>query len=565
MNYEDKELINHCIKLKELRAAQPINTAGQSPTVEVSENSATANNLSPTSSLTTSGQSRKSIKKLSHWITRCSGKAVQKVKKAVSFGSMKGSDKSTPPTPPEMQVSEEVKEKIREKVQEAAKQLRDRLDLDEDVPIPAPLNIRKKTTITPMPSGLDENMGNNIESFGSTAQEVITPAMWLSSSSVAAEPHSGAALRNKPQFHEYGKPQVNSRARPYLTEAGPIHTQQNIVLHSAGTSSLSAPDFIPSINPPAPTNIRTGAQQKSPCAASITHPLDTSRKDLSHLPRHLQSENQRGSRLSQNTSVRLSDATTACEGNYETRGVIETPAVVMEERSTFAEESECSDAMSRPADTAFGPPPFPPPNHPPPLAPTHAQQQRRRRSVRGIPGPAAGIHRVPRVSKRYSGIPVHESTMCVRDFSLPSSPGSLGDPEPDRDARAPEQQRADDKEDGEEDDGPATGGWLVLQRRAHQRAIAACLGDPAARSPAVGRSPASRVEAEMARRVAAVVRGPARDSRPAIAGAGVASGGTSPSSSADVGNGSKPSFLQRCGKAFAKKRSFWKRTTGSDK
>ncbi|KAI0802953.1 hypothetical protein GGR55DRAFT_700275 [Xylaria sp. FL0064] len=190
------------------------------------------------------------------------------------------------------------------------------------------------------------------------------------------------------------------------------------------------------------------------------------------------------------------------------------------------------------------PPPCPPPNYPPPLPPEGAR--------------ALGV------SKRHS-------SLVIRDFSLSSStasPNALANPYEAEVATSEAESITDthisstnteantdietnpnsDKSDTD------TGGWLASHKQAHRRAIAQYLATTTDKTPST-LHPCASTES-----TAAVTENRASDkdsaaakNRDSITRRVGSSGHESPH---------KATFMERCGKALYKKRSFWKNKEG---
>ncbi|KAI1349812.1 hypothetical protein F5Y01DRAFT_326979 [Xylaria sp. FL0043] len=206
------------------------------------------------------------------------------------------------------------------------------------------------------------------------------------------------------------------------------------------------------------------------------------------------------------------------------------------------------------------PPPCPPPNYPPPLPPVpkHIQQ------------PAKGPHSSATATwegARALGVSKRHSSLVIRDFSLPSStasPNALANPYEVEVATSEAESITDthisstnteadtdietnpnsDKSDTD------TGGWLASHKQAHRRAITQYLATTSDKTSST-LHPCASTES-----TAAVTENKASEKDSAAAknsGSITPRVGTSGRESPQ-----KATFMERCGKALHKKRSFWK-------
>ncbi|KAI3339412.1 hypothetical protein F4824DRAFT_498098 [Ustulina deusta] len=202
----------------------------------------------------------------------------------------------------------------------------------------------------------------------------------------------------------------------------------------------------------------------------------------------------------------------------------------------------------------FPPPPLPPPNHPLPNRP-----------LPNHPPPNHPPPPPPPPRRIQQG---EMSGLVIRDFSLSlleASPNALVNPydfevttakaEGITDINAHTNKYAESESDGDSDTitnnaDADTGGWLASHKRAHQRAVAQCLAAAGIETPPILRL---RANVEPAR-MAADVESCGGSSAEAEAGGVARLVGPS-----DGERLPKKSFLERCGKALKKKRSFWKK------
>ncbi|KAI1120603.1 hypothetical protein F5Y10DRAFT_283160 [Nemania abortiva] len=507
------------------------------------------------------------VNKSPHGITRYSGRAPKPLKKMLSLGNMKDVPSPKSPSSIDTEVGENVRKEIQERVQETAQQLRDRLGLHGPVPIPAPLNIPKKKIPKPTLARIDEDNYDRIGNQSTAAERAASPGLSPISYGTT-QPYYSRLPRYKPQ------------AKPHPTKTVQAKNQEDVfMLTPPRSSSLHA---LASASSPYPSStIKT---------TSSTPLLGSFDKDLPDLPRHLQPGNQYSPRrLASSANAHISFAATAMKHNHETGEIIETPVKIqrgsrIQQKAAMNQgtsqhspaSSICSftgankqleadilallDNMAGAAKHLSAPPPCAPPNYPPPSPPLYRH-------------------------------------IIVRDFSLPASAyvNTLANPYEDEaadvntgDAHTNTVTCADD------DTGMANGGWMAMQQRAHQRVMAPYLAAAAAREQSRNNANAlSRAveevlrmadEAEAEAEAEAVTAAttttaatgvtdeascehsdPAPTTAPASSGTPSevgTTGAASSSASVPSARSTKSPFLQRCGKALAKKRSFWNKQNG---
>ncbi|KAI1147856.1 hypothetical protein F4825DRAFT_470996 [Nemania diffusa] len=546
-----------------------------------------------------------------------------------SQSDMTNVNSSNSPVSADTEVEEGVKKNIQETVQETAQELRDRLELQGDVPVPAPLNVRKNRIPRPVLPRIDEHEYNGISSQTTAAEETVSPAM-SSLSRASARRYPSRLPRYQPQFPVQGKPQV----KPQPTQAIPTGKQEDsFLLPPVPSSSLSTLACKSATHAPTSINNRAGADQHSLKATSNTPllvsfgnalPDNQDPTDLTDLPFHLRPENKYSPTIPIDATRHISFATTARKHNLETGEVVEIPVklTTRHEMSYKAGRNQgtpehsptssiCSfnsenkqletdilallDNMAGASKRFSLPPPCPPPNYPPPPPPTQRRFSQPPAAL-GSPGSAT---QQQEQQQKYPDV-------VIKDFSLPASAYANALANPYDDEETANDVHDDDASDDAQayaypdttnnlptvdadDDDIANGGWLVLQQRALQRAAAPYLAaqqtpndDALARAMAEVLRMADEAEAESKAEATAATTTATKaetsnkhstpapttatathpSALPAATGLGIATTVAGNSTGILGGWRLKPAFLERCGRALAKKGSFWKKGGG---
>ncbi|KAI8631775.1 hypothetical protein F5Y19DRAFT_492732 [Xylariaceae sp. FL1651] len=446
--------------------------------------------------------------KSSHNLSKFPEKAKTGLRKSLSLSSMREPNSFNSAN---VEYSEDqpmrprcVRQNDQETRSETMQELRVRLGLRADVPIPAPLRTRK-TASTPTLTPIDECDDINTEDSPTLPAPNFQP-------------------RPKPLYepHSQVNPQLATLNRhPPTTLLGTRLSPEHTTLLS--NTSLHLSRVSPELTPPSPHH---------PQPENLFDPSPS--RNIDH---HIQF-------VSDGTSVIYYQ-----DQGIPQRAILQSPldAVITNANAQIAQlnrrlypASRREDEMSRPT-SAHLPQPTLPPNRPPP-----PPLQRRPHQ------PGASAQSYPAV--------------VIRDFSLPSSPPValaarfFGDEE--------------DNNNDNDDDG-STGGWLAQNQQQQQRAVAP-LFSAAATTTGPGPRPSDSLflaNAELARMAAkAEASDEGSDSAPAAAPVGSGGGGggdgvvptAGPAGGVSAAAGALgerlpgTSFLERLGKAFTKKPSFWK-------
>ncbi|KAI3325497.1 hypothetical protein HD806DRAFT_552780 [Xylariaceae sp. AK1471] len=456
----------------------------------------------------------------------------QAPRKSLSLENLRTSNSSASGNFECPEVHKDVRKHIQEKAQETAQELRDRLGLHGDVPIPAPLRIRKQLPV-PVLEPIHEGKYNDIENDDHAEAPALfqtTSPTLTSTEPRASEPQTEPQPTKLSEFEKWAEKLFEPSLQDFSLDSATSPVRQT----SHTTSSTD-----------------NATQQQPRENLRNTRSLGNLDTELLHLPLHLQPENRYSPRPPLAPERHISFATAAIKYDPMTGEVTQTPVKGAGERKISHMESKgqgtshhgpssfiCSftfeqkeletdilallDKMS-----GFPPPPCPPPSYPPPPPPKQSRQSARRTS-----GSAA----------RYPGL-------VVQDFSLPSSALSYALVNP-----------YDDETNAATTAAAATAEEQPL---------------PPSRSDALLRANAelARMAAEAETSDEGSVSAPAASSAAAGAGVatGVAAGPAGPVAAAATAAGAlggrlpKASFLERCGKALTKKRRIWKDKKGEKK
>ncbi|KAI0534898.1 hypothetical protein GGR58DRAFT_504856 [Xylaria digitata] len=449
---------------------------------------------------------------------------------SLSLEATNGSGNRSSPNSGVNKMIKDTKNKIHQKTQESMGELKDRLDLYENTPIPASKSIRKRNP-APVLRPRGENNSCNIERQGLGTEQTTFPASSLSPTSTKI-PSPG-----QPQSQEHCEPrsqlQCDPQANPKTPQAGKQEDSSTKTPRS--TSSLRTPTYSLFPKPPAtPTRIHPKPQQ-SPHGLSINAPLlgsfnkplppppSLSQLPLSPpLPLHLRPENQYSPRPSLDAGPRISFATEATLYNEETKSTTQVPLKmpgVNKISYKTSKDQEKSLSMAK----HFPPPPCPPPNYPPPPPPTPKR---------------------PQESAEETPVNPYDIEFATAHFDRNSNTYTNNT---DTDTAT-----ATVNDDVDED----TGGWLALHKRRHQRAIAQYLAAATAEKPPSHHSSANVESVRMENETQTFG---ADSTMTEVSVASGVAGSDHPVASADSERPPKASFLGRCGKALTKKRSFWRK------
>ncbi|KAJ8104720.1 hypothetical protein ONZ43_g7715 [Nemania bipapillata] len=263
------------------------------------------------------------------------------------------------------EVDENDKQKIVQgTAQETEQELRDRLGLHGDVPIPAPLNIPTKKIPKPMLVRV-ATCEHDVGGAQATAAEQTTATPRLPMTSITPGQYSSRLQRYKGKPRAPGKPQVKPQAKPQPTQAIPAKNQEDIFMTPPMRSSslhAAAPASACLTQPPTSASSYTknciqAYQQPSrilrdnspllgrlgkelPELPELPDQLD--QLDLPDLPRHLRPENQYSPRRYADARAHISFASTAKKHNYQTGEVLETP-VKLPRRHNISDHQHVGD------------------------------------------------------------------------------------------------------------------------------------------------------------------------------------------------------------------------------
>ncbi|KAI0418923.1 hypothetical protein F5X98DRAFT_373385 [Xylaria grammica] len=432
-------------------------------------------------------------------IARLPKRAAKVVKKSLSLGRLRDDSNSSIPDSTDTEVTEDVKKKIHDKVQDSVRGLKDRLEQQQkDVPNSPSLNGGQKNA-APVLLSTEENNGHNVHNVhrqNSDTAETEFPA-------VPSLPSTSTEVLAA------GQPQCQARREPHSQVQGNLQANAHKTQVEEGSttpgqrvSSLNAPAKVPFHYYPAPNRIRTRAPAPPPKGLGDISLLGSFDEPLPPLPRYLRPENQHSPRPSLCPSPCIAFAASAVVYNDETGTATEVPL-------KMGGRIKLSHKPSKDQGRAFG------------------------------------------VSKQHS-------RFAVRDFSLPSStasPHALVDPyeaefistNVDNNSHTNAIKTNTRTATAITDTDGDVGGWLANHKRIHRHAIAQYLAaDGAAEKAPSYRSHAS---VELKRMATKTSTGGCNDA---------AAGSDRPAGPEGDKPLPKASFMERCGKALKKKRSFWR-------
>ncbi|KAI8949425.1 hypothetical protein F4801DRAFT_603241 [Xylaria longipes] len=300
------------------------------------------------------------------------------LKRVVSHGDMNNPSRSLSPNTIDGKVEEGIKAKMWEKAHVSTQELRNLLKHHEHVPIPAPRQIQRRTSLTPTLSPINEIMGGKIDTQNSTLEQTTSPATLLLLPA-ATEPHLAGLHQNNSLSQEHCKQHLQWQLGPqfnlHSTQTLHAEKQANLfILPPRRTSSLGAPTSSCYANLSTPTYIAIKPKHQLRATSNPTL-LSLFSNKLPPLPQHLRPGNQYSPRPSPRTGLRKSFIASTANYKGKTREIIQTPAKIFAAQNIPHHTAKDQVKMSR-IGKHFPPPPCPPPNYPPPLPPP----QKRRKS-----------------------------------------------------------------------------------------------------------------------------------------------------------------------------------------
>ncbi|KAI0427597.1 hypothetical protein F5Y09DRAFT_344559 [Xylaria sp. FL1042] len=430
-----------------------------------------------------------------------------------------------------------------DRTQGSMTELEDDIGIYQDTSVSiTPLSTRTSIT-TSSPPSIAENGNYHIQNQGedpeqATSSPTLLPVLTNTKVLIAGQP------QNKAHSPENCVLQCQVQLNLHSTQVIKIEKRGDNFISLQQTPSIddAATCYSPPPYPSTTERIDTGSQRTTRMDYS-THLLDPFNTPLPLLPSllpplppYLRPENRCSPRPFPNARPHISFATAATHYNSESGTMIETPLKMSTAHKIYRKASKNQGIFDRN------------------LTKTHE-------SFYSFTNKNEG-GRVFGVSKRHS-------ELVIRDFSLPSSiaspnalvnpydievaivaPESIADAHISTYAKVTTYLETDANTDGF---GAETGGggWLASNKQAHRRAIAQYL------AAAVDKTPATLHPSASIESVATITETRAFDNVSATAGIGDSI--VSCVGSSDGESTPKATFLERCGKALNKKRSFWKK------
>ncbi|KAI0454627.1 hypothetical protein F5B21DRAFT_504103 [Xylaria acuta] len=295
------------------------------------------------------------------------------LKGAIPLRDVADSSRSLSPNATDGKAEKGIK-KLWKKTQRPAQELRNHLNVHEDVSFPGPQSSQTKTSSGPTLSPINEILDGEIDTQSPTSDQTISPATLLSLPT-ATEAHLAGLHQNNSASQEHHQLHLQWRVDPQfkLNSTKTSHAEKRaslFMLPPRRTSSLNAPTSSRFANLRTPTKTVNKTKHHSLKATSNTTLLGSFSNKLPPLPQHLQPENQYSPRPSSRASPRVSFTATASSNENETKEITEISVKV-----SAAQKIPHLATKDQGIGKHFPPPPCPPPNYPPPLPPPQKYRQ----------------------------------------------------------------------------------------------------------------------------------------------------------------------------------------------